>query len=745
MSDSDWLAGRYEVLRTISTGRRASVFQALDHVHDRLVAIKVYPVVDGDRASLLAEAHLLINLAPHPALPVVRGDFFTDDGASYVIVMNWIDGKNLQQILDEDGDPGLPMQGVIADLAQAAEALDRLHAYDPAIVHGDVKPANLVRAADGHTVLVDFDVAGAQAGRGPVGTLGFVAPEVAAGEKPQPTSDVYGLAATAIALLTGRPPTDGTPMFSEANAAQQSRLARVLWKALATDPLRRPSSAGKLIEQLRAALRVELPSGVVAFLATEVEDAGRLWDEEPEEMHSAMIRLRDVRDEIVQRRGGQVVTSMNEGDRSIIVFAEVSAAALAALDLHDGLAREAFPPGIDVVLSAAVVVGESRPSNGVYSGVLVDHLLRLRSIAEPGTTITSEATAELLVGLVGRNMSIVALATVAPSLPAGTALFALTRPGAEPLLTSVAAPTAVATSIQTAVVGRQPVEKVSRRAVAVEAIEHPVTLGALMVAGLGVIFDVVLAAELGMEMLGTVALAAGALGFVASFGWRYSTGIYEQRSRLTATALENQLTEQARTVAQDRTATRRRLEQGFSAVRTNSGAEGAQALHGLAMQFDSIDALVRRSSDRPASPLPSVLPHLSEEAYRHGMSALSDALELLESAEGPTRRRLEAELDDIEDRLAADAYADERARSRDEQRLATHQQLLARLDESGQRAHELMFEAERCTTALAEAHLELTSVRAGDTQVDVDAVVQTLQHTIRRVREVQDEFRRLGH
>ena len=56
MSDSDWLAGRYEVLRTISTGRRASVFQALDHVHDRLVAIKVYPVVDGDRASLLAEA-----------------------------------------------------------------------------------------------------------------------------------------------------------------------------------------------------------------------------------------------------------------------------------------------------------------------------------------------------------------------------------------------------------------------------------------------------------------------------------------------------------------------------------------------------------------------------------------------------------------------------------------------------------------------------------------------------------------
>ena len=56
-----------------------------------------------------------------------------------------------------------------------------------------------------------------------------------------------------------------------------------------------------------------------------------------------------------------------------------------------------------------------------------------------------------------------------------------------------------------------------------------------------------------------------------------------------------------------------------------------------------------------------------------------------------------------------------------------------------------MFEAERCTAALAEARIELASVRAGDTQVDVDAVVETLQRPIRRVRDVQDELRRLGY
>ena len=56
-----------------------------------------------------------------------------------------------------------------------------------------------------------------------------------------------------------------------------------------------------------------------------------------------------------------------------------------------------------------------------------------------------------------------------------------------------------------------------------------------------------------------------------------------------------------------------------------------------------------------------------------------------------------------------------------------------------------MFEAERCTAALAEARIELASVRAGDTRVDVDAVVETLEDTIRRVQDVQDELRRLGY
>ena len=168
-------------------------------------------------------------------------------------------------------------------------------------------------------------------------------------------------------------------------------------------------------------------------------------------------------------------------------------------------------------------------------------------------------------------------------------------------------------------------------------------------------------------------------------------------------------------------------------------------MDGLGDEFDALAELLQRTRERPSVSLSSLVPDLAEETYRHGMSALSDALELLEFADGPQRRRLEAELAEIEDRLERDTYADDRARRGRAAAADPRRSCIARHDEARQRARDLMFEAERCTAALAEARIELASVRAGDTQVDVDAVVETLQETIRRVRDVQDELRRLGY
>lgn len=738
MADAEVIGSRYEVVRAVSEGRRASVLQALDHVHDRLVALKVYPVTADDRDAMLAEARLLMAITPHPGLPVVRGDLFTDDGDRYVVVMNWVDGTDLQQVLDDEGDPGLPLEDVIDDLAQVADALDHLHAHAPPVVHGDVKPANLVRTPGGQVVLVDFDIAGADADSGRVGTVGYVAPEVAAGAKPAPPADVFGLAATAVTLLSGLPPGDGAPAYSGVDPAVRSHLARVLRAGLASDPVRRPRSAGRLVSGLRGAARGELPSGVVALLAAEVADSARLWREDPEETKVAMTRLRDVRDAVVERHGGRVVSSMNEGDRTIAVFGQASAAALAARDLHDQLAGHAFPPGFDIRLRQAVAIGDALLIDGAYIGAVVDLVLALRAVAEPGSTITSEATAELLVGLVGREISIVPLGQPSSSaLPAGGSVFGLTRPGAEHTA-RIVAPSTVAgwPAPAAAPLALEPIPP--RRALVVAALQRWSTLLPLIVGGLAVIFLVVLSPELGSAALAIGVLGVALLTAAGSF-WRcYRVGAAARATLIARNA-------QARADALERDRTREHLASGLTALDTGEGRNGLRLLHALGAEFDAMASLAGRDSGRVPANLAALISELVTDTYTHGMSALSDALELLQFAEGPEHRRLLTELHEIERRLVTGNYPDDRSRDRDEQRRDSRQQLLRRHAEGQQRAGDLMFEAEQATTALAEARVELASTRGADAQVDVDTVVANLQTTIRNVRELQDELRQLGY
>ena len=109
---------------------------------------------EADRDALLTEARILLGLPPHPHLPLVREDFF--DGDDYVIAMDWVEGTDLGRILHTDGRPGLPPSLVLRWLADAAAALTHLHTQDPPVVHGDMKPANLILTKGGRVSLVDF-------------------------------------------------------------------------------------------------------------------------------------------------------------------------------------------------------------------------------------------------------------------------------------------------------------------------------------------------------------------------------------------------------------------------------------------------------------------------------------------------------------------------------------------------------------------------------------------------------------
>jgi serine/threonine protein kinase len=243
VSFDEELAERYDVLEQVGQGGQAVVVRARDRQHpDVVVALKIYEVPPGTpRDELVNEVDVLLRLEVHPNLPVVRNDFFLGD--RYVIVMDWINGPNLQDVLEREGVPGLPLHEVADYLQQLAAALDHLHDSDPLVVHGDVKPANLVLAKLGRVVLVDFGLAGGRAGRG---SRGFCAPEVSAGGPATPASDIYAMGATAWALLTGAAPEPGAPPPH----VLDPRVVDLLRACLSTSPGARPEGAGEVAKRL---------------------------------------------------------------------------------------------------------------------------------------------------------------------------------------------------------------------------------------------------------------------------------------------------------------------------------------------------------------------------------------------------------------------------------------------------------------------------------------------------------------
>ena len=154
----DLVADRYELLEVLGQGGDGQVVQAIDRRHDLLVALKLRRVApDEAREPLVADARTLLELTPHPALPAVRDDFFLD--GRHVLVMDWVDGTHVERIVRERGDPGLAVATVLGELPAVADALDHLHQHRPRVIHGDVRPENVIITPEGHARLV-YGVAG---------------------------------------------------------------------------------------------------------------------------------------------------------------------------------------------------------------------------------------------------------------------------------------------------------------------------------------------------------------------------------------------------------------------------------------------------------------------------------------------------------------------------------------------------------------------------------------------------------
>jgi class 3 adenylate cyclase/tetratricopeptide (TPR) repeat protein len=385
---------RYEPLAVLGGDGDTEVVQAIDRQHDRLVALKLTRVApDDQRDRILNDGRVLLGLRPHPAIPIVRDDFFLDD--RYVLVMDWVDGTNVARIVRERGDPGMAVATVLGTLPVIADALDHLHQHQPRVVHGDVRPENVIIDGNGRATLV-FGV----------GTLGvavaesadaYRAPELRDGRAVGPAADVFGLAATIVYTLTGQPPAPGPEIAWEGIAPELAkRLDRVLRRALDPDPVRRPPTANDLVGRLAAARDSVVPGGIVTFALTDIEGSTNLWDAHPEVMASVIVRHYELAAEIAEAHGGRMPRSQGEGDSTLTAFARPTDAVEGALAFQRAVTAENWPEGIDLRVRTGLHTGEAQIEHGDYFGAAVSRAARVRALGRGGQMLISQATAELV-------------------------------------------------------------------------------------------------------------------------------------------------------------------------------------------------------------------------------------------------------------------------------------------------------------------------------------------------------------
>jgi Tol biopolymer transport system component len=254
--------GHLQVLERLGGGGFGEVYRAWDAVLDREVALKLLrPDISAPDLGHIQidEARRLARIR-HPNVLTVYGAAVHDGRPG--LWSDCIAGATLERLLGERGAFGAgEVVAIGLDLCRALAAL-----HGAGIVHGDVKPANVMRETGGRIVLMDLGAGRhVSATGGPVyGTRASAADEVLAGNPPTPSSDLYSLGALLFRLLTGRHHRDGAslpsgPVLSLRDLRPDipSTLSAVVEQALARNPARRFTSAGAMGEALQQVLRDE--------------------------------------------------------------------------------------------------------------------------------------------------------------------------------------------------------------------------------------------------------------------------------------------------------------------------------------------------------------------------------------------------------------------------------------------------------------------------------------------------------
>jgi len=262
---------RYEVIKSIGEGGMANVYLAHDLILDRDVAVKV---LRGDLAGdekfvrRFQREALSASSLSHPNI-VEMYDVGEDNG-TYYIVMEYIDGKTLKQLIKKRG--ALTLSECIDIMVQLTDGIDQAH--ESYIIHRDLKPQNIMIQDSGEIKITDFGIAMALNNtqltqtNSVMGSVHYLPPEQASGKGATVKSDIYSMGILFYELLTGNLPFRGDnaveiafkhikndiPSIRESNPSIPQSIENIVLKATAKNPKNRYNSAKEMHDDLLSAL-----------------------------------------------------------------------------------------------------------------------------------------------------------------------------------------------------------------------------------------------------------------------------------------------------------------------------------------------------------------------------------------------------------------------------------------------------------------------------------------------------------